>query len=304
MLKRAPARPAFTLFQLLALIALFAFLLGLLLPAVAKVREAAARLQSQNNLKQLALACHNYHDVGQAFPEGCDRNHFSAVARLLPYIEQDNLFKNIDFTRPISDDNNKAVRETVIKVLLNPQDPVEMVVKGSAPTNYLFCAGANRSLTDNNGCFYMNSAVRIQDITDGTSNTVLIGETLKGDAKAKPSDLKRHHVQLKKAALKDLKDDAGVQDFKAGKNIASDRCAAWIDGRFLKGTFTGTRKVNDERPDVNCEGEGGLSGLRSLSRGANAAYADGSVRFIGDNVGADVWRALTGRNDGIVIPNF
>jgi prepilin-type processing-associated H-X9-DG protein len=301
---KAPARPAFTLFQLLALIALFAFLLGLLLPAVAKVREAAARLQSQNNLKQLALACHNYHDVGQAFPEGCDRNHFSAAARLLPYIEQDNVFKMMDFTKPISDEANKAVRQIQIPVFSNPQDPVKEVVKEFAPTNYLFCAGANPSLTDNNGIFYMNSAVRITDITDGTSNTVMIGETLKGDAKAKPGDLHRHHVRLKRAALKDLKDDAGVKDFKDGKNIASDRCAAWIDGRFLHGTFTGTRKVNDSRPDVDCEGEGGLSGLRGVSRGANAAYADGSVHFLSDTITPEVWRALTGRNDGIVIPNI
>jgi prepilin-type processing-associated H-X9-DG protein len=300
----ASARPAFTLFQLLALLALFAFLLGLLLPAVAKVREAAARLQSQNNLKQIALACHNYHDVGNAFPEGCDRNHFSAAARLLPYIEQDNLYKNIDFTRPITDEKNQAVRETIVRVFANPQDAVETVIKGYAPTNYLFCAGVNHSLTDNNGIFYMNSAVRIQDITDGTSNTIMVGETLKGDAKAKPGDLRRHHVALKKAELKNLKDDSGVADFKTGKHLASDRCAAWIDGRFLKGTFNGTRKVNDPRPDVNCEGEGGLSGLRGVGRGANTAYADGSVHFIADTVGVDIWRALVGRNDGLVIPNF
>jgi type II secretory pathway pseudopilin PulG len=304
MLTRVPARPAFTLFQLLALIALFAFLLGLLLPAVAKVREAASRLQSQNNLKQLALACHVYHDAGKALPEGCDRNHFSAAARLLPYIERGNVFNMIDFTRPIGDDNNKAARETAIPLFANPQDTVDLVVEGYSPMNYLFCAGANHSLTDNNGLFYMNSTVRLQDVSDGTSNTVAVGETLKGDAKAKPGDLRRHHILLKKAALKDLKDDGGVKDFKGGKQIASDRGAAWIDGRFLKGTFTGTRKVNDPRPDVDCEGEGGLSGLRSLGRGANTDFADGHVAYIGDNVGADIWRALTGRNDGTVIPSF
>jgi prepilin-type processing-associated H-X9-DG protein len=301
---KTPARPAFTLFQLLALIALFVFLLGLLLPAVAKVREAAARVQSQNNLKQLALACHNYHDVGNAFPEGCDRNHFSAAARLLPYVEQDNLYKSLDFTKPITDEANKVGREARLTLFTNPQDPVDEVVKGYAPTNYLFNAGSKKSLTDNDGICYMNSAVRIADITDGTSNTVLIGETLKGDAKAKPGDLRRHHVALKKAALKNLKDDAGVKDFKDGKNVVSDRGSAWIDGRFLQGTFNGTRKINDPRPDVSCEGEGGLSGLRAVGRGANAAFADGSVRYIGDNVEADVWRLLTAKDDGQVIPNF
>jgi prepilin-type processing-associated H-X9-DG protein len=305
MFQGRPARPAFTLFQLLALVALFAFLLGLLLPAVAKVRAAASRLQSANNLKQLGLACHSYHDVANCLPEGCDRNHFSAVARLLPYIERGNVFQMIDFTRPITDEKNKQAREFRIPIpLLSPRDPVETVVKGFAPTSYLFNAGSKHSLTDNDGIFYMNSAVRFADVTDGLSNTLFTGETLKGDGKAKPGDLHRHHVLLKKADLKNLKDDGGVKDFKDGKNIASNRCAAWIDGRFLQGTFNGTRKVNDPRPDVSCEGEGGLSGLRSLDNGTNVGFADGSVRYILDTVNPDVWRLLTSRNDGQSIPDF
>jgi prepilin-type processing-associated H-X9-DG protein len=295
-------RPAFTLFQLLALIALFAFLLGLLLPAVAKVRAAASRIESANNLKQIGLAMHNYHDTGACLPEGCDGNHFSAAARLLPYIEQDNLFRQLDFTKPITDEKNKQFAGTKIRVFLSPRDPVESVVKGLAPTNYLFNAGSKNSLTDNDGLFYMNSAVRFADVTDGLSNTLFAGETLKGDAQAKPGDLRRHHVALKVTELKKLKDDAGVQDFKAGKNIASDRGAAWIDGRFLKGTFNGTRKINDPRPDVNCEGEGGLSGLRSTDNGTNVGFADGSVRYVLESVNADVWRLLTSRNDGQVLP--
>jgi type II secretory pathway pseudopilin PulG len=301
---RRPTRPAFTLFQLLALIALFAFLLGLLLPAVAKVRAAAARAQSQNNLRQIALACHNYASTGGTFPEGCDRNHFSAAARLLPYIEQDALYKTIDFTKPITDEANKQARSTVLKVFLNSQDPVQSVTDGYAPTNYLFSAGAKYSLTDNDGIFYMNSAIRLPaDIPDGTSNTVLAGETLKGDPKAKPSDLRRSHVALKKGDLKNLKDDSGVQEFKDGKQIAHDRCAAWIDGRFLKGTFTGTHKINDPRPDVDCGGEGGLSGLRGLSDGSLVAMCDGSARYVRDTTSAATWRLLACRNDGQPIPN-
>jgi prepilin-type processing-associated H-X9-DG protein len=298
-----PVRPAFTLFQLLALIALLVFLAGLLLPAVAKVRESAARIQSQNNLKQIALACHNYHSTANALPEGCDKNHFSASARLLPYIEQDNLYRQIDFTKPIDGEKNKPIAGTVIAVFQSPLDPVKSVTEGYAPTNYLFSAGSKHSLTDNDGVFYMNSAVRFQDVTDGTSNTVLAGETLKGDAKAKPDDLRRHHVLLKKDALKDLKDNSGVQDFKDGKNVASDRCAAWIDGRFLQGTFNGTRKINDPRPDVSCAGEGGLSGLRGMTKGSNVAMCDGSVRFVQDTTSAETWRLLTCRNDGQPIPN-
>jgi prepilin-type processing-associated H-X9-DG protein len=298
-----PARTAFTLFQLLALIALLVFMAGLLLPAVAKVRDSAARIQSTNNLKQLALACHNYHSVANCLPEGCDKNHFSASARLLPYIEQDNLYRQIDFTKPIDDEKNKPFAATVIALFLSPQDPIKSVTEGYAPTNYLFNAGSKHSLIDNDGVLYMNSAVRFQDVTDGTSNTVLAGESLKGDAKAKQDDLRRHHVLLKKDALKDLKDNSGVQDFKDGKNVASDRCASWIDGRFLHGTFNGTRKVNDPRPDVSCAGEGGLSGLRGMSNGSNVAMCDGSVRFVSDATSAETWRLLTCRNDGQPIPN-
>src|SRR5262245_56155384 len=100
------SRPAFTLFQLLLTLALLAFLAALLFPAVLKVRQAAARAQSTNNLKQIALACHNYHDANGHLPSGNDANNFSAAALLLPYIEQDNVFKQIDFTKPSDDKAN------------------------------------------------------------------------------------------------------------------------------------------------------------------------------------------------------
>src|SRR6202042_2538474 len=129
-------------------------------------------------------------------------------------------------------------------------------------TNYLWCAGSKPSLADNNGIFYQNSKVKLTDITDGTSNTMMAGETLKGDGGVKATTVKRQHVLLKKEDLKDIKDDAGVKDWENNKNIAAERCASWMDGRFLQGTFTATRTLNDPKPDVNCAGLGGLSGLR------------------------------------------
>ena len=77
--------------------------------------------------------------------------------------------------------------------------------------------------------------------------------------------MRRQYVLLKKDALKGVKPDTGVQDWKDDKNIAGDRCASWMDGRFLQGTFNGKLKLNDERPDVSCGGEGGVSALRSLN---------------------------------------
>ena len=104
--------------------------------------------------------------------------------------------------------------------------------------------------------------------------------------------------------LKPLDDDSGVSDFKNNKNIAGDRCANWMDGRFLQGTFTGTRVANDPQPDVNCAGLGGLSGLRSLEGGVNIAMCDGSVRFVIKKLELDVWKNLASSNDGNVLPEF
>src|SRR5262245_25777691 len=160
-------RPAFTLIQLLAVIAIIAILIGLLLPAVFKVRMAASRASSQNNLKQIGLACHNYLSAYNTFPPGVDGNNFSAAAYLLPFLEQDMLFKTIDFKKPMSDKDNADARKTVIKVFLNPQDPRENVVEEYGATNYLFCAGAKHALEDNDGIFYLDSKTKIGDVADG-----------------------------------------------------------------------------------------------------------------------------------------
>ncbi|HEV3256020.1 MAG TPA: DUF1559 domain-containing protein, partial [Gemmataceae bacterium] len=162
-------RPALSLFELLIVLALLALLFALLLPAVFKVRVAAARSQSANNLKQLALANHSYADTNQVFPSGNDDNNFSAAARLLPYIEQDNVYKLIDFTKPSTDPANANVRQVLIKIFINPRDPQMGAVAGVGPTNYLFNAGSEPSLKDNNGIFYQDSKIKFSDITDGTS---------------------------------------------------------------------------------------------------------------------------------------
>jgi type II secretory pathway pseudopilin PulG len=302
-MRRHPRR-AFTLFQLLVLIAIFAILLGLLLPAIAKVRQAAARTQSFNNLKQIGLACHNYHDTYGTLPPGINSENFSAAALLLPFIEQANLFQQIDLKKSIDDKANAQARKVVIKVFLSPQDPLMSVSADFGATNYLFNAGSKAALKDNDGVFYRDSKVKLLDITDGTSNTLLTGETLKGDSGVNATDLRRQYVLLKKDALEGVKPETGVEEWKDNKNVAGDRCASWMDGRFLQGTFSGNRTLNDQRPDVSCGGLGGLSGLRSLERMTSIGICDGSVRTISQDVKLEIWEALAGRNDGKVIPNF
>ena len=301
------ARSGFTLFQLLTVLAILVLGFALFMPAIAKVRLAAARMQSANNLKQIGLAAFTYNDAYGHFSSGCDDHDFSAAVQLLPYLEQAAVYQMIDQKKSVDDKANANARKIVVKTFLNPMDPVMTVKDDYGPTNYLFNAGSKPGLDDNDGIFYRDSKIKLADITDGTSNTLFSGETLKGDGDMKPMDVRRQYVLLKKAALKGITADAGVKDFKDDKNIAGDRCASWMDGRFLQGTFTGTLGLNDARPDVSCDGDGGVSGLRGLAEGVNVGFADGSVRFIsgkGRTMKADLWKLLTSRNDGQVIPGY
>jgi type II secretory pathway pseudopilin PulG len=291
-------RPAFTLFQLMVILAILAILLALLLPAVQKVREAANRTQSMNNMKQLALAAHNYHDTNRAFPPGLDAKGFSASAYLLPYMEEHALFQTLDFKKPITDKANAKARAKRIKIFISPRDPVAAVNPDFGPTNYLWCAGSKPALKDNDGGFYAESKTGIREFVDGLSNTLMTAETLKGDGKDRAQDVHRQLVRLKPAALKGLNEDAGMEEWKDGKDIAGDRGASWMDGRFLQGTFTGTRMYNDDRPDVDCAGTGGLSGPRGLGPKALIGLCDGSVREASGQLKLQTWKALASRNGG------
>jgi hypothetical protein len=292
---RPQRRSAVALYELLMMLACVAVVLGLLFPAVVKARDQGGKTDAANSLKQLGLASHNYHDTTGKFPLGCDDHNFSAAAHLLPYLEQDKLFKAIDFTKAVTDSANVEARQKVLDLFLSPRDPQKNVSDDYGPTNFLA----------NDQVLRRDKAVRITFITDGTSNTILFGETLKGDGGVKAVDVKRQHVLLAKEELKQgLNENAGVQEFKDNKNIAGDRCASWMDGRFLQGTFNGERRPNDDRPDVNCEGLGGLSALRSLDDTIYVGLCDGSVKKVSaKKVTHATWKNAVCPNDGQVLGN-
>lgn len=297
-------RPGFSLFDLLILVALFALGFAMFLPAVGKARLEGLKQASANNLRQIGIACHSYHDATGDLPTGVDPKGFSALTYLLPYVEQDNVFRLTDLKKEPTDKANAQSRAIVIKTFVNPLDSVPNVTKDAGPTNYLMCAGDQPDLAKNTGMFFVGSKVQIQNIRDGTSNTIMVGETLKGDSGVKATTVTRQHVALKEDALKGIKPEAGVAQWKDDKDIAADRGASWMDGKFLQTLFTGTRVVDDEKPDVDCGGKGGLSGLRSNAGNVWILMGDGSTRRLTNKVELKVVQLLVNTSDGQVIPNF
>src|SRR5262245_24569385 len=204
----------FTLIELLVVIAIIAVLIGLLLPAVQKVREAAARMKCQNNLKQIGLACHNYESAMGFLPPayrgqqigGAPQYYdlWGTLALLTPYLEQTNVYNAIDLTQtmyqltPPYYINSQTAVTAFVSIFMCPSDKSQAVAVGAyvpagvalGPTNYAFCLGTGTtkgrtgwagSPYDADGVFYAQSKLRITDIGDGTSNTVGASERTLGE---------------------------------------------------------------------------------------------------------------------------
>jgi prepilin-type N-terminal cleavage/methylation domain-containing protein len=354
-----PARRAFTLIELLVVIAIIAVLIGLLLPAVQKVREAAARMSDQNNLKQMALACHNFESANGGLPGfspapsgfSADILGYSVHARILPYIEQENLGRTFDpnaqplfvpgggFVVP-----NPAVvaaAKTPVKTFLNPadgQNPLYTNILGGgatwAGTNYVVNIGSGLDPTDtaNNpartngddirfptdGLFWVRSKVRLTDISDGTSNTVLLSECLRGldttvtgPFSSLSADQKRRqfgnvggshgHVPSAPGGILPALSPA---DQATATTWEGYRGGAWIWGFAATTGFTAALPPNSPTPDVAAHYLGWFSVRSPFSGGVNAALADGSVRFVRDSIPPATWRALATRAGGEVVGDY
>ena len=217
-----PRRSAFTLFQLLIVVAILAFGFALSLPAIAKARAEAKKAELFNNLRQIVLGMHNHNDTYGVLPPGVDDKGFSAASKLLPFIEQNQVYSTIKFDKPVTDDANAAARKTVIPTFLSPRDPIKSVRDDSGATNYLF----------NSLVFSLNSKAKIPaSFPDGLSNTIAVGETLKGDGKEKAEDVRRQYVLLKKEDLKTVTPDTGAATGRtASTSPATAAPAGWTAG--------------------------------------------------------------------------
>lgn len=331
-----PRARGFTLIELLVVIAIIAILVALLLPAVQQAREAARRTQCKNNLKQAALALHNYHDVFNTFPIGNNSSvpngwGVSFWVGLLPYVEQANVFSQMTLEglspgytgQGVGNTiNGPLVRGKTFPFLACPSSPLPMLkdTGGGIQTQISQYAGIAGAVDDAAGGVFFNSgstpqlnsdnccscnvqgvharggvlvaikAVRIAEITDGTSNVLVLSEQsdFAKNAAGQTVVITNNHGWMMGTA--NVSETTNQRHFNLTTVRYPPNAVKVVGGTSLQGV---------------CNNDGANNGVYSAhTGGVQAALADGSARFISENIDLTTLKRVSTRNDGQVTSEF
>jgi prepilin-type N-terminal cleavage/methylation domain-containing protein/prepilin-type processing-associated H-X9-DG protein len=334
---RRPYRIAFTLIELLVVIAIIAVMIGLLLPAVQKVREAASRLRCANHLSQLGKAAHNYHSTYNAFPPGVQSTgpQGTVLFLLLPFVEQEARYKLFDLTKPVYHPANHTARTAGdVPIYLCPSDPSSAIFTDTTPagsppgpagrTNYYANLGAHAWWLEYSdglakpanlaGVFLQGNGIPLGAIADGTSNTAMFAEVRRGAYTSHdrfdvtwltPS---QWNVSNSNAAKNSIQNTAPTSDAtfvgfcNAATSTLNTTGLVYYGGIPRLIFYTHTLPPNYGGRDCTNYTEVSLhlAARSAHSGGVNVCLVDGSVRFVRDSVALDVWRALGTRAGGEV----
>lgn len=306
----------FTLVELLVVIAIVGVLVAILLPAIQAARESSRRSSCTNNLRQFGVALQNFHDAHRKFPPGRGSpppKIFSALAYLLPYVEEQSLVDMIDFSQapvfvvvagvPYSGDANKFAATTPLPLLQCPSDvsPGRVAGLGFAATNYAACVGSGvpdaGTINPGDGVFFYGSAIGFHHITDGSSHTAAFSERTLGtgdNLAAPPWGREGDYVLEVNNGI--AVDDTGCGNPATGE-FYSERGGKWILGNYGNTLYNHYYAPNAANWDcMNLPQQKGLFAARSYHpNGANVLFCDGSVRFVVDSVDLALWRAAATR---------
>jgi prepilin-type N-terminal cleavage/methylation domain-containing protein/prepilin-type processing-associated H-X9-DG protein len=295
-MRRRHSQRAFTLIELLVVIAIIAVLISLLLPAVQAAREAARRVKCVNNLMNLGVALQNYESSYEMLPPGVINDtgpiqsapqgyHASWLLQILPFLEQKTVARRFDDRAGVYAPANLTVRAIVISVFLCPSDANGPTAGNRVAVNsYAACHNDVEAPIDanNTGVFYLNSHLRSDDISDGTANTIYLGEKVLADAA--------------------LGWASGTRDTLRNTGTPINRTAA------LAGIFPGEVEPDEGAPTNPASAPNSAANLNFVGGfgsnhpgGANFAFGDGSVRFVKNAINAKVYRWLGNRADGELV---